>query len=163
METFSALLAICAGNSPVPGEFPPQKPVTRSFNVYFDMRPNKRLSKQLWGWWFETQSCPLWYHRNVCPSWVQNMILFYLVPRNIPEGGQYIAMSWLCASPGHQPLWYGACVMRKFLIWATCDIKVRNAAEWKYLFSKNSGWRTVQEGHSIWSANFSLLARKRCA
>ena len=24
METFSALLAICAGNSPVPGEFPAQ-------------------------------------------------------------------------------------------------------------------------------------------
>ena len=46
METFSALLAICAGNSPVPGEFPAQRPVTRSFDVYFDLRPNKRLSKQ---------------------------------------------------------------------------------------------------------------------
>ena len=33
METFSALLAICAGNSPVPGEFPTQRPVTRSFDV----------------------------------------------------------------------------------------------------------------------------------
>ena len=33
METFSALLAICAGNSPVPGEFPSQRPVTRSFDV----------------------------------------------------------------------------------------------------------------------------------
>ena len=65
METFSALLAICAGNSPVPGEFPTQRPVTRSFDAYFDLRPNKRLSKQWWGWWFETQSCPLWRHRNV--------------------------------------------------------------------------------------------------
>ena len=46
METFSALLAICAGNSPVPGEFPTQRPVTRSFDVYFDLRPDKRLSKQ---------------------------------------------------------------------------------------------------------------------
>ena len=64
METFSALLAICAGNSPVPGEFPTQRPVTRSFDVYFDQRPNKRLSKQSWGWWFTTQSCPLWRHRN---------------------------------------------------------------------------------------------------
>ena len=44
METFSALLAICAGNSPVPGEFPTQRPVARSFDVYFDLRPNKRLS-----------------------------------------------------------------------------------------------------------------------
>ena len=33
METFSALLAICAGNSPVPGDFPAQRPVTRSFDV----------------------------------------------------------------------------------------------------------------------------------
>ena len=45
METFSVLLAICAGNSPVPGEFPAQRPVTRSFDVYFDLSPNKLLSK----------------------------------------------------------------------------------------------------------------------
>ena len=38
METFSALLAICAGNSPVPGEFPAQRPVARSFDVFFDLR-----------------------------------------------------------------------------------------------------------------------------
>ena len=41
METFSALLAICAGNSPVPGEFPSQRPVTRSFDVFFDLCLNK--------------------------------------------------------------------------------------------------------------------------
>ena len=45
METFSALLALCAGNSPVPGEFPSQRPVTRSFDVFFDLRLNKRLSE----------------------------------------------------------------------------------------------------------------------
>ena len=66
METFSALLAICAGNSPVHGEFPAQRPVTRSFDVFFDVGPNKRLSKQSWGWWFETLSPSLWRHRNVC-------------------------------------------------------------------------------------------------
>ena len=64
METFSALLAICAGNSPVPGEFPTQRPVTQSFDVFFDLRPNKQLSKQWWGWWFGTQSYPLWRHSN---------------------------------------------------------------------------------------------------
>ena len=37
MKTFSTLLAICAGNSPVSGEFPSQKPVTRSFDVFFDL------------------------------------------------------------------------------------------------------------------------------
>ena len=64
METFSALLAICAGNSPVPGEFPAQRPVTRSFDVFFDLHLNKRLNIQWWGWWFETLSRPLWRHRN---------------------------------------------------------------------------------------------------
>ena len=54
MEAFSALLAICAGNSPVTGEFPAQRPVTRSFDVFFDLRLNKWLSKQSWGWWFES-------------------------------------------------------------------------------------------------------------
>ena len=41
MEKFSALLATCAGNSPVPGEFPAQRPVTRIFDVFFDLRLNK--------------------------------------------------------------------------------------------------------------------------
>ena len=49
METFSALLALCAGNSPVTGEFPAQRPVTQGFGVYFDLWLNKRLSKQSWG------------------------------------------------------------------------------------------------------------------
>ena len=44
METFSVLLIICEGNSPVTGEFPAQRPVTRSFDAFFDLRLNKRLS-----------------------------------------------------------------------------------------------------------------------
>ena len=62
MEAFSALLALCAGNSSVPGEFPTQRPVTRSFGVLFHLRPNKTLIKQWRGWWFKTPSCPLWHH-----------------------------------------------------------------------------------------------------
>ena len=65
MEIFSALLAFCAGNSPVTGEFPAQRPVTRSFDVFFHVCLNKRLSKQPWGWWFETPSRSLWRHLNV--------------------------------------------------------------------------------------------------
>ena len=49
METLSALLAICAGNSPVTGEFPAQRSVMRSFDVFFDLHPNKWLSEQSWG------------------------------------------------------------------------------------------------------------------
>ena len=64
METFSALPALCAENSPVTGEFPTQRPVARSFDVFFDLRLNKQLSKQSWGWWFETPSRPLWRQYN---------------------------------------------------------------------------------------------------
>ena len=59
-----------------PGEFPTQRPVTRSFGVFFDLRLNKRLSKQSWGWWFETLSCPLWRQCNgsvrtpLAPTWL---------------------------------------------------------------------------------------------
>ena len=38
METISTLLALCAGNSPVTGELPSQRPVTGSFDVFFDLR-----------------------------------------------------------------------------------------------------------------------------
>ena len=47
------------------GQIPTQRPVTRSFDVFFDLRLNKRLSKQSWGWWLEALSLPLWRHRNV--------------------------------------------------------------------------------------------------
>ena len=53
-------------NSPVGAT---QRPVTRSFDVFFDLCLNKRLSKQSWGWWFETLTSPLWRHRNGNPTW----------------------------------------------------------------------------------------------
>ena len=48
-----------------PGEFPTQRPVTRSFDGCFDLRLNKQPSKQPWSWWFETPSWSLWRQRNV--------------------------------------------------------------------------------------------------
>ena len=62
--TFSSLMAICVGNSPASSEFPAQRPVTWSFDVFFDLCLNKRLRKQSWGWWFKTLSRPLWRHCN---------------------------------------------------------------------------------------------------
>ena len=61
-----------------PGEFPAQRPVTRSFDVFFDLRPNKRLSKQPWGWWFETPSWSLW---RQCNMWCLHVSQFF------PTGG----------------------------------------------------------------------------
>ena len=49
---------------PLCGEFPSQRPVTQSFDVFIDLRLNKRLRKQPWSWWFETPSCSLWRHCN---------------------------------------------------------------------------------------------------
>ena len=99
METFSALLAFCAGNSLVTGEFSAQRPVTSSFDIFFDLRLNKRLSIQSCGWWFETPPRPLWRHSNVvrchrrhpwarplyrdmgCLLWVQTLI--YILPKSV--------------------------------------------------------------------------------
>ena len=62
-----------------PGEFPTQRPVTRSFDVFFDLRLNKQLSKQPWGWWFETLSCPLWRHGYVWQTTVACRLISLLM------------------------------------------------------------------------------------
>ena len=82
METFSALLALCAGNSPVTGEFPTQRPVTRSYDAFFDLYLNKRLSKQSWGWWFETPSRPLRRHCNAMNHGLRDPVSSYRRYRN---------------------------------------------------------------------------------
>ena len=64
MKTFSALLALRAGTSPVTGEFSAQRPMTRSFDIFFDLCLNKRLRKQSRRWWFETQTRSFWRHSN---------------------------------------------------------------------------------------------------
>ena len=64
MEKLSVLLTLCEGNSPVIGEFPSQRQVTQSFDVFFDLLLNKRMRKQSWGWWFETPLRPLWRRCN---------------------------------------------------------------------------------------------------
>ena len=61
--------SVTAGNSPITGEFPSHRPVTRSFGVFFDLRLNKRLSKQSRRRWFETPSRLLWRQCNVMPNY----------------------------------------------------------------------------------------------
>ena len=117
METLSALLAICAGNSPVSGEFPAQRPVTRSFDIFFDLRLNKRLSKQPWGWWFKTLSCPLWRQCNV--KWISRIwigakclhkisamssITVYVLGPSLSVSGIVAEESTVCTCRYHFPL-----------------------------------------------------------
>ena len=67
MGTFPASLALYEGNPPVTSEFPSQRPVTGSFDDFFDVRLNKILSKQSRCWWFETPWRWLWSHCNDNP------------------------------------------------------------------------------------------------
>ena len=74
METFSELLALCEWNPPLSGGFPSQspsqRPVTRSFHAFFNLRLNIRLGKLSRRRWFETPSRSLWRHHK---EWSNHM------------------------------------------------------------------------------------------
>ena len=107
METFSTLLALYQGNPPVTGGFPSQRPVMQSFDVSFDVRLNKRLSKPWRCWRFEMPWCSLWRQRNAilllhyrwmsmmedhCQKWILSVV-----------GGLVTGVT--IHSPGHQVIW----------------------------------------------------------
>ena len=85
METFYALLALCEGNSPVTGEFPSQRPVTRSFDVFFDLCLNKQLSKPSRRWWFQMPLHSLWCHCNASVHSAFTTILQHLIFNGSPS------------------------------------------------------------------------------
>ena len=84
METFSALLVLCEGISPITGEFPSHRPVTQSFDIFFDLHLNKRLRKQSRRRWFDAGD--LRHHRahySVCRLYYdteveQNFAIYHL-------------------------------------------------------------------------------------
>ena len=93
-----------------PGEFPTQRPVARSFDVFFDLRLNKRLSKQSWGWWLRR---PLWRHRNelLC---LDGMGISIDIFRNIGN----IIIKKITACIQNLKLWHSQCMIsrcRKFV------------------------------------------------
>ena len=125
-----------------PGEFPTQRPVTRSFDVIFDLRLNKRLSKQPWGWWFETPSRSLWRQRNdpIVHIWVQIMLC-------LMWNGNLTCILWLSfRGPLYQhgltliPAWISNYIPRKvwceitypFINFNGCIVDVQ---EWKSNFT----------------------------
>ena len=63
-----------------PGEFPAQRLVTRSFDVFFDLRLNKRFSKQSWGWWFKTPPWSLWRHNVFIWLFIYRLYIHYAHP-----------------------------------------------------------------------------------
>ena len=103
MMTSSNVDTFCV-TDPLCGEFtghrwiPTQRPVMRSFDVFFDLRLNKRLSKQLWGWWLETPSCPLWRHCNGLP-WRHRLAVKMMSSENALNRSEmkrkpFMMMSW---------------------------------------------------------------------
>ena len=84
-----------------PGEFPSQRPVTRSFDVFFDLRLNKRLCKQLWGWWFETPSWSLWRHFNDVPRYWPFVRIIQMSSTGFPA----MTSSWPGQVDREQPVW----------------------------------------------------------
>ena len=101
METFSVLLALCVGNSPVIGEFPSQRPVARSFDVFFDPRLKKRLNKQSKRRWFETPSRSVWRHCIV------QFGRHWLGPRdlNLKKKVLYSSVSWVTIVLSDNGVW----------------------------------------------------------
>ena len=104
-----------------PGEFLTQRPVTWSFNVFFDLRLNKRLSKQPWGWWFETPSWSLWRQCNGNTHHYTAGISLYMGPANerclslaghthkmIPVTGQIFAHKCYCNAKFYWLLHYNS-------------------------------------------------------
>ena len=99
MEIFSALLALCAGNSQVTSELSSQRGVTRSFGVFFDLCLNKLLSTQSKHRWFEIPSHPLWRHCNGMQydtwNFVSNEYLYNFY---------YVLFMWICVHIQSQKL-----------------------------------------------------------
>ena len=111
METFSALLALCAANSPVTGEFSAQWQVTRSFDAFFDLRLNERLSKQSWGWWFETLLRSLWRH-----SYEAGRVRH----RSIIVHAMHVLLRFVMS----------LCFHSKSLVWLPCHVRSNSKLTW---------------------------------
>ena len=114
-----------------PGEFPTQRPVTRGFDVFFDMRLNKRLSKQPWGWWFETPSWSLWRHCNV------SLFDQWNCCRAMPNSNMIIPYMAELASKHNT---YAACV-----IWS-----YHKSNLWKWMGYIINGWHNQKYSGVLW-------------
>ena len=154
---------LLCGDFTGPGEFPTQRPVTWNFDVFFDLRLNKRLSKQPWGWWFEMPSWSLWRQCNVSMS--------------LQLGSQRCCclFTWFChqqmAKPGNKtatPPWPNQneicvliyCVINKFyyislLVYGHTILYLRMEDDRKFFTKNRSDTQIMQKNlHKIFNHNF---------
>ena len=117
--------SLCEGNPPVTGGFPSQRPVTRRFDVFFDLRLNKCLSRQSRRRLFETSSRSLWRQCNA----------------------EVVAQQWLLSSKSrfHRSiqLWF-------FKLFSSIPTWIchRQRPNTEYLINNSNGYRSVVQ--SIW-------------
>ena len=114
-----------------PGEFPTQRPVTRSFDVFFDLRLNKRLRKQPWGWWFETPSWSSWRHCNeICSCPLHLLSVSYMSWNDKPILNSTFMFAWNKLKLKHDlnVNWMNLCDKKwrdksyfRFCIWMECN------------------------------------------
>ena len=144
------LQALCGENPPVTGVFPSKKTVTQGFDVFFDLRLNKRLGKQLRRRWFEappTYDVTVMWTVYMYGTWVYGIswslwLEFYVPillnmcnPRSQSSWGQHgahlgpVGPRWALCWP-HEPCYHGCCWI--FL-----------TASWNKRLGSNVKWRVV--------------------
>ena len=132
MEIFSALLAVCEGNSPVTSKFPSQRPGTLSFGVFFDLRLNKRLSKQSRCWKFEMPSHPLWRHCN-------DMIIAGIILHRAPANKRQLYNVTSLAEPIHRMIFIDATLSLRVSVACTISV-LKRMKRMQVCCYVNSGW-----------------------
>ena len=130
------------GNSPVSGEFPAQRPVTRSFKSFFYLHLNKRLSKQSQVWWFETQSRSLWRQCNVYMCFVSVSNTFIYINSSSPSAaymrrwpGSALAQAMACRLFGARSM------LTCFQLDPKEQTSVKFESKYKMFYSRKCIWK----------------------
>ena len=101
-----------------PRWIPRQRPVTRSFDVFFVLRLNNRLSKQSWGWWFEMLPRPLWRHCNVHNFTCARSYVMHPIIRHLMDTAQWMGKPFITKTIGLGAVWWiivGYCSHTKYM------------------------------------------------
>ena len=117
--------------------------MTRSFGVFFDLRPNEQLSKQSWGWWFGTPSRSLWRQCNYRPfSRVRDINVFWLWVLLYVYRSSYVQYS-VEESADNNDLWSMWSKVQSIMIWVLRHPPI----EWNHpvsaTVSPHSWWKSM--------------------
>ena len=150
----------------------PRTKVSDSFDVFSDLHPNKWLSKQFWGWWFEMSSRPLWRRCNDqriylvfsrlfiflwsrCIWWIQSRLSVILGCDKLPLFGRLKPVTgalyrylWVVSGPMVEP-------SQSRLPWIILGIRAANERRRYNITSSLIGWAYTQ--NDLWIASTNLV------